>query len=413
MNETMSSVIRTLWHAACEDGITRTENLIVTVVGIVYAIVAYLFYIFIWKKSSQHELKSIPGTFTALGIFFTFVSIVHALYQVSKSSGADFNIADLATKLIPAFTTSITGLLWSWIATFIIDVCILPKDEKKEEKEWGNPAKNLKKIADGIIGMSTAFETLKDSIIESNESYKKALENSNSLMSSSNIAIKSQNDKITNFTSDYIKQMGTYFTNAHNQFEQDMRNHITSEIARFSQTLSNLGTQLNTISQGVINGQKETLNASTKDTIAQVTQSIESKVSTSMEQLSNTIIGASLKPLETLKNEIQFVSERIGQICALYGLSTQTYIDALQLVNDQNVSWEKSLASTDKLFNSMEKSQERIDRLLSAINEKDDGMIIIKNEIERINEVILQLQRLNLNLSKKIIIEKSDEDTVS
>ncbi len=86
-------------------------------IGLVFTIALY-----IWARlKKSHQLRMyIPTIWTSLGILFTFVSIYNGLTDEELLGKiADGHIADLINRIIPAFSTSIIGIIGAIICSII------------------------------------------------------------------------------------------------------------------------------------------------------------------------------------------------------------------------------------------------------------------------------------------------------
>ena len=112
--------------------------------------ISWWFYNAYKKTRSRALLNSLPGVFTSLGLLCTFISICASLYNI------DINIADdtgkgiinIIKKLIPAFTSSIVGLVCALAAT-VWAKWVFSKEEAVENERLLNrsPEEYIQDIA--------------------------------------------------------------------------------------------------------------------------------------------------------------------------------------------------------------------------------------------------------------------------
>ena len=69
------------------------------------------------ESKSRPLLTSLPGVWTSLGLLGTFLAICISLHNVKTTGGEDLDILELIRKLVPAFTTSIIGLVGALVVT--------------------------------------------------------------------------------------------------------------------------------------------------------------------------------------------------------------------------------------------------------------------------------------------------------
>ncbi len=95
-----------------------TEPLAVLLTGkgvfIVSIVIAVIFGFIYYKNRSRQLLNSLPGLFTSLGLLGTFVAICNSLGDINQDS---LEIDTIIRNLVPAFTSSIAGLISAFIAT--------------------------------------------------------------------------------------------------------------------------------------------------------------------------------------------------------------------------------------------------------------------------------------------------------
>lgn len=105
--------------------------------GLIVTIWFYKRYFNVYK--SQQLLNSLPGIWTSLGLLFTFVAICESMQELQNVPSPDsvegevlkhvgstsINITKIIGDIIPAFTTSIIGLVAGLIITIINKTYIL------------------------------------------------------------------------------------------------------------------------------------------------------------------------------------------------------------------------------------------------------------------------------------------------
>ena len=116
--------------------------------------------------------------------------------------------------------------------------------------------------------------------------------------------------------------------------------------------------------------------------------------------LTSKITEASEEPLKTLKDEIEFVTERVGQICSNYQQAQVAYSDALKNAHNANEIWEQSLQSNKDALDSIKETNEHVSKVLDVMTQRDEGIKQLRKEISGVSETIVQLQELNSILTK-------------
>ena len=119
---------------------------ITIIVGLCVTICFYNRYFKVYR--SQQLLNSLPGIWTSLGLLFTFVAICASMQELQNAPSVDtmegkvlkhvgstsINITKIIGDIIPAFTTSIIGLVAGLIIT-IVNKYIYFIDEAKESRK--------------------------------------------------------------------------------------------------------------------------------------------------------------------------------------------------------------------------------------------------------------------------------------
>ena len=93
-------------------------NLIVTLTGL--SITAVFFALYFTKLRSKQLLNYVPNVWTSLGILGTFIAIVVSLDSSGTSSLSD--VDTLVKNIIPAFTTSIIGIIGAVVCSVAIKI---------------------------------------------------------------------------------------------------------------------------------------------------------------------------------------------------------------------------------------------------------------------------------------------------
>ena len=96
--------------------LTETLSKIITGYGVfvISIIIAIIFIYYYRKYKSRQLLNSLPGLFTSLGLLGTFAAICNSLGDINHDS---LEIDTIIRELVPAFTSSIAGLIAAFIAT--------------------------------------------------------------------------------------------------------------------------------------------------------------------------------------------------------------------------------------------------------------------------------------------------------
>lgn len=114
-------------------------NLIVILIGLLITSVFLILYF--TKLRSKQLLNYVPNVWTSLGILGTFIAIVVSLDSSGTSSLSD--VDTLVKNIIPAFTTSIIGIIGAVVCSIAIKI-IYAYEEKEEDELYRKTVGNEK-----------------------------------------------------------------------------------------------------------------------------------------------------------------------------------------------------------------------------------------------------------------------------
>ena len=104
-------------------------NLLVICAGLFFSVLLFVFYYTVTR--SRSVISYLPNIWTSLGILGTFISIVKCLMGSNDLSNMESVIRDI----VPAFQTSIIGIVGA-IVTSVLIKAILAIEDKKYEEEY-------------------------------------------------------------------------------------------------------------------------------------------------------------------------------------------------------------------------------------------------------------------------------------
>lgn len=191
-----------------------TEPLAVVLTGtgvfVVSIIIATIFCCIYKKNKSRQLLNSLPGLFTSLGLLGTFVAIINSLGTINEDT---LEIDVIIRNLVPAFTSSVAGLICAFIATAGCKIWYSFEDRKLDEKVDNKVPEeclyDLMLSSRQINGkLSTIFQQLINQASK-NEAYNERL----------NTTISEQSKILEKFIEDFVKRMDDIFVKMHGQIE--------------------------------------------------------------------------------------------------------------------------------------------------------------------------------------------------
>ena len=197
---------------------------------------------------------------------------------------SNLDIIDIIYKLIPAFTSSIAGLILAFAATIWLKL-VYANEEKQldEQKEYEDSEITIYRIANlvGTISGQMKADALK------NQEYNERL-NSN---------ISQQSAILEQFINDFVKRMDEIFVKMKESVESQINNFGEEQFKKSSQVLEQITTKLTNSSELLLTEQKNNVAALISGTQTELT-AIASTLKTQMEKLNQDTADA-LKGIET------------------------------------------------------------------------------------------------------------------
>lgn len=130
-------------------------NWSVIILGILSSVCLFAYYYL--RNHSKSVLSYVPNIWTSLGILGTFVSIVVSLKDLSFRSTELMDVAKLVHGIIPAFETSIIGILGAIVSSIAIKIVFAERDSEEEaieERREKDLIRNIEKINTTLNGFA-------------------------------------------------------------------------------------------------------------------------------------------------------------------------------------------------------------------------------------------------------------------
>lgn len=130
-------------------------NWSVIILGTLFTVCLFAYY-YIWNHSKS-VLSYVPNIWTSLGILGTFVSIVVSLRDLSFNDNELMDVAKLVHGIIPAFETSIIGILGAIVSSIVIKIIFAEKDAEEEfveARKERDLIRNIEKINTTLNGFA-------------------------------------------------------------------------------------------------------------------------------------------------------------------------------------------------------------------------------------------------------------------
>lgn len=462
------------------ESIFNIYNYIVVFGGGIIAIVLWLVY---RKTHSRPLLNSIPGIFTSLGLFGTFMSIVFALGDIKESdfsnikAEADTEIAvsqgmsaenqvdaengartagaktssdgtdntiKIIQKLVPAFTSSILGLLLALLATVACKIIFAMEDDKIDKRIKG---KTPEECLFGIMEQSSAITKLLHAQGKETKVYNEQLKSN----------IVEQNKILQKFIDGFVEKMGDVFDNMKSSIATQVESIGKDQLTKAEGILSSISEQLGAVTTQLLDAQKnsvkelvektnkqletmaesvasqyELIQKNANDNVATMTALKEQYTKTNANMLQQatdmnkqatdemrvSLLGFVGDIKESVSNECKalhsaiesnvasltrsynFLKDRLAQITHDYEQAGLAFDNAVTNSHRQNESTENTIKKANESLALLEATNERMSELLNAFNSRQDNVETLVSHINEMGSAIATLQKLETQLKR-------------
>lgn len=323
-------------------------NAFVLVVG---GIITVLFYVkdkAFYEETKTHSrqlLNTLPNIWTSLGIFGTFCAICISLEAFSAVEGEKEVGMGLITRLIgeliPAFSTSIWGIILA-VVTTIRNKTLYNNEEWEEFQQLDSPEKNIKTLV-----------VLMQEQQEQSRQYNEQLTQN----------ILAQSDILQTFVNDFVAKMDVIFKKMESSIEQQVKAFGESQFEQSRQVLEKMTRQLSEVSSGLLEQQSNNIKASMDATQQQLGE-ISSLLTSMIENISS------------------------SSSSAVQALSDQQRESLTLMVQNQEALSTRLLEESTRTSEQMQAKMEKLGGQYAASNEAMLKMANEQNErvAERLNE---------------------------
>ena len=253
---------------------------------------AVVFGIIYYFNRSRQLLNSLPGLFTSLGLLGTFVAICNFLGTINEDT---LEIDVIIRNLVPAFTSSIAGLISAFIATAGCKIWYSFEDKKLDEKvDKKSPEECLHSLTLLTEQTNGKLSTISQQLIDQaakNETYNDRL----------NTTISQQSKILEQFINDFVKRMDDIFTKMHGQIEQNIKDFGEEQFKKCADTLEALTQKMSSLSTGLLEEQKTNVQQMIDGTNTEL-QSVSNTVTEQINALCTQMTSA-LSTLRTSQDE--------------------------------------------------------------------------------------------------------------
>ena len=303
--------------------------------------ITYWFYKEYQKTKSRALLNSLPGVFTSLGLLGTFWSICYSLHDIGSKTGPivdntgktvkevaatasqNLDIIEIISELIPAFTSSILGLICALAAT-VWAKWIFAKEEAEENERMlhRSPEDYIQEIAVNSQRLSPIESYLSqanqklDSLIKLQENQEEKYREYNENLNSN---IQHQNEILKEFIDGFVNRMDDIFKQMHGAIEQQVKNFGEEQFTKTSQLLATITENLSNVSTEIINQQKtsvETMMAQTNEDINGISTSVTTVLGNLTTSLQAALENLGTQQTDKLQGITSSVENVLGTLTA-------------------------------------------------------------------------------------------------
>ena len=362
-------------------------NIAVVVIGLIVTLWANARYN---KTKSRPLLNSLPGVFTSLGLLGTFISICLSLHglgvntpeivdntgktlaEVQASGSQELDIMKIINKLIPAFTSSIVGLIGALIVSIWAKFKFSKEDAEDNSKLNNNtPEYYIQQTASNTQELP-AQKRLLDNLLqllrnqeEKNREYNDRL----------NENISHQSEILREFIDGFVSRMDDIFQQMHGAIQRQVQTFGEEQFSKTSEVLTSITERLSAVSTEIIDTQRQSVETMMSNTNTEI-GTIAASVTAVVGQLSNEIQGA-LSSLGTQQ------SERLNSIISNY----DTLADRL---SQQNVDFADRVSA--RLKEDYEKVQQHnvqsLEQMVSLRDAYQEATSEVMNKTLNMNETV-------------------------
>ncbi len=438
-----------------------TANIWNTIVFSADVLICVSFYIWFACTKSRSILTSKPGLYTSLGILGTFCAICASLAgivaepsainegmtagEVISKSAQSLDIKRIIQDLIPAFSTSIYGLVAAFFSSIINRIIFVCQDSHLEKTlRYKDPETALQALDDHIQELITASK-------ENNEKL--------------NESIVAQSKILSTFVDTFMDKMKGTFEAMNTTIEERVSNFGTVQYTQSRQILEDITKKLGEDAKDILQNHKDSVKTMTEASTADLTaikealaaavanlktdtvsgiekltqeqnsalqklasdslnlhmeatkdqnafnQTLLKNMSTSLSETTTNIIngvGDQIKALKEslvenigkLKEAYEFIDDKSASIISNYEQVSETYRDAVKNAHDLNERVEKGLDTVNSSLKTVGQTNENVQKAVKLIEDKETNMEAIVMRIESLSSAIATLERLESVLSR-------------
>ena len=293
-----------------------------------FMLCAYLYVNRHYKRNKSRNFRNaLPGIYTSLGLLGTFFSIWISLSNISTIENID--IAEIIRGLVPAFTTSIAGLILALFATMRNKKIYGDEDHAYEQLHTDpnvllqncvnalqNIQINTEQVPDALGAVNTKLQEQKtaqesfnkklDSILAA---FNKQEESNKELNKQLNDNMAKQTEALQLFITNFVNRMDEIFKQMQTSINQQVQTFGTEQFEKTSKVLEEITKQMSEVSTKLISHQVEAM----KNMASSTTTQLET-FNTAQQEKFKALLEAQSKQVEAIGTQN---AESLQQMVAL------------------------------------------------------------------------------------------------
>lgn len=426
--------------------------------GIVLLIGLAISIILGWRYRKTHArnlLNSLPGVWTSLGLLGTFFSICWSLHGIASEprevidnvgkvwseahaiGSHNLDIKVIIGDLIPAFTTSIIGLIGALLST-ICAKWIFANEDDRENINLGyeSPEDMIKQLILNTNHLTSQYDIILGQKLILEELVglqKQQQERSREYNDRLNENIGHQSEILKEFIEGFVNRMDDIFKQMHGAIQQQVKTFGEEQFSKTSEIITNITDKLSSISGDLIAKQQSSVESIMSNT-AQEVQLLTKELASTLNAVSDEVkdsftnlqseqtqkLNAMIANYDNLATKLSeqnssFAEKLTEQMNQEYAMMKQQNIDSIRQMADIRLSYQEATSDVMKetlqtIGNMMHKTHDEMDTISTKTVEaladvsKDVQGSLSKLEAEqslRLNRIVTNYDNLATRLTEQ------------
>lgn len=375
-----------------ENSSTTNDNLNLIIIVIGLLITAVFFVLYFKKLKSKQLLNYVPNVWTSLGILGTFIAIVVSLDNSGTNSLSD--VDTLVKNIIPAFTTSIIGIVGAVIFSIAIKI-IYAYEEMEEDKIY-------RRTVDDEKSPELVLNDIKVSLLQ--------------LIKVS----KNQEANIKSFLEGYVQQLDAFYNRIYESNKEQVKTLSDEYIHNVAQVLAGTNEEINKRIDTLLLSHSEPIQVYLKaekeklDEVANDIKSLLKGIPESVDEMKVEMIDALRKAIiekynQLLEGNDVFTNQLLERVRTFEGgLAATTSRNCSDTLNTAQFEIQRIITLLESSLQSQSHSIEKVSAMLSI--DTNNFVSAVYKSIGDYETMVEQLNKLIPVLQEQV---KHSEDSVA